>query len=177
MNVANWYAVAKALHLIGMVSWMAGLFYLVRIMVNHAVARDQPEPDRSILMKQYSLMEWRVYRAIIVVATVITWTFGTLMLFLQPAWLAQPWIWVKLGLVVFLTYYTWYCRGQIRHQENGTSPKSHVFYRALNEVPTLVLVMAIFLAVFKSGINWLYLILGMTIFTALIARGISRMKQ
>ena len=84
MEIASWYSVSKSLHLIGMVSWMAGLFYLVRLMVYHAEAFGLNEPERGTLTRQYGLMEEKVYRIILQPAVVITWVFGVLMLFLQP---------------------------------------------------------------------------------------------
>ena len=171
MTINGLYLLAKSLHLIGMVSWMAGLFYLVRLMVYHAEAHEMEDPDKGILIRQYNLMEWRVYRFIIVAALIITWSFGTMMLAIQPVWLQQPWIHVKLLFVVILTGYTHYCKGQIKKLEKGPAGTS-VYYRILNEVPTIVLIGAIVLAVYKSGINWLYFSLGVGGFVGLIAWGI-----
>ena len=96
MELANWYSVAKALHLVGMVSWMAGMFYLVRIMVNHAMAFDRPEPERSILATQFTVMEWKSYNVILKPAVIITWSFGVIMLCINPFWLSQGWLNLKL---------------------------------------------------------------------------------
>ena len=82
-----WYSACKSLHIIGAVSWMAGMFYLVRIMVYHAMALQRPEPERGILARQYSVMEWKAYNIILKPAVIITWSFGTVMLCIQPAWL------------------------------------------------------------------------------------------
>lgn len=168
MEVANWYSVAKALHLIGMVSWMAGLFYLVRIMVYHAEADNRPEPARAILVAQYTVMEWKVYRVIIRPATVITWMFGLLMLLLQPVWLQQAWIYAKLTFVLLLTGYTYYCQVHIRRLELHVSGFTHLHYRVMNEIPTIILAAVVFLAVFRTRINWLYLFCGIGLFAGLI---------
>jgi putative membrane protein len=172
--MSHLYFAAKALHLIGMASWMAGLFYLVRIMVNHAEAFGKEEPARGVLIRQFAVMEWKAYRIIAVPAMVITWSFGTLMLVMQPVWLEQAWLWVKLALVGLLTVYTFYCRTHIRRLEAGASRFTHVHYRALNEFPTLILVGAVFLAVYRTGINFAYLFLGIALFAALIVSAVRR---
>ena len=177
METANWYSVAKALHLIGMVSWMSGLFYLVRLMVYHAEALERPEPERQILTGQYNLMEWKVYRIILQPAVVITWVFGSLMLAIQPAWFNQSWLQVKLLFVLLLSAYTHYCQGHIRLLEARSSTFTHVQYRALNEVPTIILAAAVFLAVFRDRINWWYLGAGLFVFSALIFRAVQRLNR
>lgn len=177
MEIANWYSVAKALHLVGMVSWMAGMFYLVRIMVNHAMAFDRPEPDRSILNAQYTIMEWKSYRIILIPAVVITWTFGVMLLVIQPFWLQQGWMHLKLLFLLLLTGYTHYLKGHIRQLEKGQSGFTHIHYRALNEVPTVFLVGIVFLAVFKERINYFMLCGGLVAFIGLMAWGIYKANR
>lgn len=177
MEAANWYSVAKAMHLIGMVSWMAGLFYLVRLMVYHAEAGGMPGAQRDILSRQYNLMEWKVYKIILKPAVVITWVFGVLMLMIQPAWLQQAWMTGKLVFVLALTFYTYYCQAHIRLLENGKSTFTHVHYRVMNEVPTIILVGAVFLAVFRDRINWWYLLGGVSAFTLLILTAVRRVAR
>ncbi len=174
MEIANWYSVAKSLHLVGMVSWMAGMFYLVRIMVNHAMAFDRQEPDRSILKEQYVIMEWKSYNIILKPAVVITWSFGVMMLFIQPVWLSQGWMHLKLFFLLLLTGYTHYLKGHIKQLEAGTSSFTHIHYRALNEVPTVFLVAIVFLAVFRDRINYLMLFGGLVFFIGLMAWGIKK---
>jgi len=177
MNLTNWYSIAKALHLIGMVSWMAGMFYLVRIMVYHAMALEKAEPERSTLARQYTLMEWKSYKIILQPAIVITWSFGVTMLFIQPIWLREGWMHLKLAFLILLTGYTHYLKGHIRKLENGTSKFNHIHYRALNEVPTIFLVAIVFLAVFKTRINYFALFGGLAVFMGLIAWGIRKANR
>lgn len=172
MTISTLYAFAKSLHLIGMVSWMAGMFYLVRIMVYHAMALEQTGPQRDTLAQQYTVMEWKSYRIILVPAVFITWTFGVLMLFLQPAWLREGWLQLKLLFLVVLTGYTLYLKKHIRQLETGASGFTHIHYRALNEVPTIFLAAIVFLAVFRNGVNYVALFIGLAVFTGLIAWGI-----
>lgn len=156
---------------------MAGLFYLVRIMVYHAMAQGRPQPERDLLCRQYALMEWKAYNIILKPAVVLTWSFGTLMLALNPAWLQQGWLHAKLLFLLLLTGYTHYCKGQIRRLESGRSAASHLYFRALNEVPTVLLLGIVFLAVFKERIYWWALLLGLAGFTALIGWGLWRANR
>lgn len=172
MEVANWYSAAKALHLIGMASWMAGMFYLVRIMVYHAMAAQQASPEREILSRQFVVMEWKAYKIILRPAVVITWSFGVMMLCIQPIWLQQDWMLLKLAFLVLLTWYTHSLQGHIRRLEAGTSVHSDLYFRGLNEVPTIALAGIVFLAVFKERIHFFALFLGLGLFVGLIVWGI-----
>lgn len=172
MDKSSWYSVAKAMHLIGMVSWMAGMFYLVRIMVYHAMAAEKESPERELLFKQFVMMEWKAYKIILRPAVVITWSFGVMMLFIQPVWLEQPWMHAKLGFLLLLTGYTHWLQSHIKQLEAGTSQHSHLYFRALNEVPTIALAAIVFLAVFRDRINFLTLLLGLALFIGLIGWGI-----
>ncbi len=172
MDISTWYSIAKSLHLIGMASWMAGMFYLVRIMVYHAMAWDKASPEREILTRQFTVMEWKAYRIILRPAMIITWFFGGMMLTIQPVWFQQNWMLVKLGFLLLLTEYTVWLSSHIRQLEAGTSPHKHLYFRALNEVPTIALVGIVFLAVFRDRISFLALFIGLGIFVGLIAWGI-----
>lgn len=170
--MANWYSAAKALHLIGMASWMAGMFYLVRIMVYHAMALERPASEREILVRQFILMEWKAYKIILRPAVVITWSFGVMMLCIQPVWLQEAWMQVKLIFLLLLTGYTHWLQSHIRQLEAGTSAHNHLYFRALNEVPTIALAAIVFLAVFKDRISFVSLFVGLGLFVGLIAWGI-----
>lgn len=172
MNPALWYSVAKAMHLIGMASWMAGMFYLVRIMVYHAMASEKALPEREILSQQFVTMEWKAYKIILQPAIVLTWSFGVMMLCIQPIWLFQGWMQLKLAFLLLLTGYTHSLQTHIKALEAGTSTHSHLYFRALNEVPTIALVGIVFLAVFKERISFLALLVGLGCFVGLIAWGI-----
>ncbi|MDO8368897.1 MAG: CopD family protein [Saprospiraceae bacterium] len=174
MDTATWYSIAKALHLIGMASWMAGMFYLVRIMVYHAMAAAKASPEREILASQFVTMEWKAYKIILRPAVVITWSFGVMMLFIQPVWLEQGWMQVKLAFLLLLTGYTHWLQSHIRQLEAGTSAHGHLYFRALNEVPTIALAGIVFLAVFRDRISFLSLFIGLGIFVGLIVWGIWR---
>lgn len=177
MQISYWYAAAKSLHLIGAISWMAGLFYLVRIMVYYAAANEKPLEERKILQGQFGPMLWKAYRVIIQPAVVITWSFGCMMLFIQTIWLQEAWFMVKFALLLMLTAYTWYCKQHIIRLEKNFSPFSHIHYRMLNEAPTILMVGIIFLAVYKNTIHWGYWSLGIGGFVALIGYAVLRVNR
>jgi putative membrane protein len=171
------YLLAKSLHLVGMVSWMAGVFYLVRIMVYHAEALQAAEPERSVLSTQFAVMEGRVYRIILVPAIWITWSFGSMMLAIQPIWLSQGWMHIKLLLLVLFSLYTHGLKGHIRSLAIGNPGAGHLYYRALNEVPTVLLLSIVLLAVYRGSLNyWLYGA-GLLAFIGLVALGLWRVNR
>ncbi len=143
----------KAFHIVGFVSWFAGLFYLPRLFVYHAEAEEQQsEPARSILREQFTLMEKRLYGIIMVPAMVVTLVMAGAMVSLQPELLQQTWLQVKMGLVLVLVAFNFYCRNMIRQLEAGETPLTSKQFRWLNEFPTFFLVVVVMLAVFKNDI-------------------------
>lgn len=160
----EYYGYFKAFHIVGFVSWFAGLFYLVRMFVYHAEAEDKPEALRADWKKQFTLMQWRVYKMIATPALVITWVCGLSMLTINPALLQQGWMHVKLTLLFLLVAYHFYCRHIIRLQEQGTDRKSSMHYRLLNELPTLFLVAIVLLAVRRNLIDFAKLFAGVLVF-------------
>ena len=134
----------KALHIIFMVAWFAGLFYLPRLFVNHAMAEDPSVKDRL------ALMERKLYR-FITPWMVLTLVFG-FWLMLDYAWAAYQhmwWLHLKLLLVAFLVAYHFYCGRILRDFANGRCHRSHVWFRWFNEAPVLVLFSVVILAVVK----------------------------
>ena len=164
----NAYLFFKSFHIIGFVSWFAGLFYLVRMFVYFAEAEGQPEKIRGPWKEQLILMQDRVYKIISTPAMVITWTFGLGMLVINPAWLSQPWIHLKLSLLILMVGYHFYCKSVIKNNRLGKNTLSAFQFRLINELPTLFLVSIVLLAVLKNVINFLYLFLGVLAFGILL---------
>ncbi|MCZ6881573.1 MAG: CopD family protein [Gammaproteobacteria bacterium] len=134
----------KALHLFFMVAWFAGLFYLPRLFVNHAMAEEQEVKNRL------AIMENRLYR-FITPWMVLTLVFGTWLL-IDYAWEAYAqmlWLKIKLLLVALLVAYHFYCGKMIRQLASKTSQRSHIWFRWFNEVPVLILFAVVILAVVK----------------------------
>ena len=138
------YLVLKSLHLISVVTWFAGIFYLPRLFVYHSTAEDQVSKDRFVVM------ETKLYRLIMNPSMIITLVLGVWMLALNWAgYSSQVWIWVKIVLIVALVGYHHYCLGIIKAFTRGEVRHSEKFFRIFNEIPVLILVSVIFLAVLK----------------------------
>ena len=138
------YLTLKALHLISVVTWFAGIFYLPRLFVYHATAEDQVSKDRFVIM------ETKLYRLIMNPSMIVTLVLGVWMLWLNWTGLSnQTWIWLKIVLVITLIGYHHYCLGIIKGFIRGETRHSEKFLRIFNEIPVLILVSVVFLAVFK----------------------------
>lgn len=145
----------KALHIIFVVSWFAGLFYIVRLFIYHTEAQEREEPAKGILSAQFELMEKRLWWIITTPAMILTLTFGIWMLFLIPAYLLTGWMHAKLGFVLLLLVYHFVCqkimfdlrKGKYKWKSNGL--------RIWNEVATLALVAIVFLVVYKNSMDWI----------------------
>ena len=159
----------KAFHIIGVVVWFAGLFYLVRLFIYHVEADNEPEPAASILKGQYELMEKRLYRIITTPGMVVTIAMAIGLLVINPEWLKQGWMHAKLGFVAVLLVYHHYCARLMKQLWRGECKWSSKQLRALNEAPTLLLVVIVMLVIFKNNLptdatTWL--LVGLTIFMA-----------
>jgi len=180
--LVQYIPVFKSLHLIGMVTWFAGLFFLGRIFVYHAEAHKQAD-GAAVLKTNYLAMMWRLYKAIVNPSMMITWTFGLLMIAANPSYLSLElgtpgWLIVKLSMVVLLTVYHILCKKRIKLIEAG-EPQDSYFLRVWNEIPTVFLVGIIFIAVFgKLGtLNWTYWGIGNFIFVVLLYLAIKRINR
>ena len=150
------YLYIQAIHIIGVVVWFAGLFYIGRLFVYHKEASRRPEQERKILEEQFTIMERRLWYAITWPGLCITMAFGTLMLLYIGL---PPWIHSKLGLVVLLVGYHFYC-GRLRKQlEEGTCSWNGRLLRMFNEVPALLLVAIVFIVVLKDLLSWTVLLI------------------
>jgi putative membrane protein len=142
----------KAFHIIGVVVWFAGLFYLVRLFIYHVEANDEPEPAPAILKQQYELMEKRLYNIITTPGMIVTVAMAIGMLVLEPDLLHQGWMHVKLTFVGVLLIYHFYCARLMQALAEGTCGWSGRQLRALNEAPTVLLVSIVLLVVFKGNL-------------------------
>ncbi len=145
----------KALHLIFMVSWFAGLFYMIRLFVYHTEAQQKEEVIRNAFNKQYQLMESRLWWVITTPAMILTITFGVLMLVEVPGYLAAPWMHVKLSFVALLVVYHFISQKIMFDLRKGKFKLTSGRLRMWNEVATLVLVAVVFLVVYKNSLDWI----------------------
>ena len=170
MNISpETYLWFKSFHIIGVVVWFAGLFYLVRLFIYHVEVQTQKEEIREVFNKQYSLMEKRLANIITTPGMVLAVIMATGLLYMQPSYLSQAWMQVKLLFVLFLLIYHLYCYRIMNQLNNNQFNFSGQQLRALNELPTLLLVVVVMLVVFKnqfptSAASWL--IFGLILFMA-----------
>ncbi len=141
----------KAFHIVGVVVWFAGLFYLVRLFIYHVEADAKPEPAKSILKEQYELMEKRLYHIITNPGMFVTVAMAIGILWQEPAVLHDWWLHVKLTFVAVLIGYHFYCGRLMKKLANNECGWSGQQLRALNEFPTLLLVAIVLLAIFKNN--------------------------
>lgn len=156
-----WYNYVLSIHIIFVVCWMAGLFYIVRLFIYHTEAQDKPEPDRTILSKQFEIMERKLWYIITVPSMFLVLAAGITMLCLYPAWLHQPWMHIKLCFVVGLIGYHHKCQSMMKQMAKGIFKWKSTRLRIWNEVATLFLFAIVFLAVLKSALNWIFGVLGL----------------
>ena len=144
------YLWLKAFHIVGVVAWFAGLFYLVRLFIYHVEADHRPAAEREVLQPQFALMERRLYFIITRPAMIVTMATAVGLLALQPGWLRDWWLWAKVALVAGLLLYHWLCGRIMGQLAAGTVRWTGQRLRVLNEVPTLILIVVVLLVVFKS---------------------------
>jgi putative membrane protein len=147
---AEAYLWFKTLHIVGVVVWFAGLFYLVRLFIYHVEAEALEEPLRSAFQQQYTLMERRLANIITTPGMVVAVSMAVGLLVAQPIWLKQGWMHAKLAVVLALLAYHWFCYRLMGQLRQGSCRWSGRQLRALNELPTLMLVLVVMLVVFKG---------------------------
>ena len=141
----NFYLILKSLHLIAVISWMAGLLYLPRIFVYHVENHEKKETTDI-----FEIMEKRLYIYIMRPAMIFSWIFGIVLIYLNGLdVLANLWMQLKLILVIILSIYHEYLGKCLNHLKNRTNTKTSKYYRYLNEVPTLLLILIIFIVIIK----------------------------
>ncbi|WP_264559838.1 CopD family protein [Flavobacterium sp. N2270] len=171
------YNYIKALHLIFVITWFAGLFYIVRLFVYHAEAKQKPQPEQDILIKQYQLMQYRLWYIITWPSAVLASLFAFYLLYLNPEWLSQSWMHIKLAFVLLLYIYHAKCHQIFKQLQNNDVRNSSNFYRIWNEGATIILFAVVFLVILKSAINWIFGVIGIFIFSILIMLGFKMYKR
>lgn len=141
----NLYLIFKALHLISVISWMAGLLYLPRIFVYHS-----ENLEGKNISETFKKMESRLFNYIMMPAMILTWFFGILLIAnLGFSILSDLWVILKGVLVLLLTYYHFYLGKCVRLFEDDKNTNSSKFFRIINEVPTILLILIVFIVIFK----------------------------
>lgn len=167
----------KALHIIFVVTWFAGLFYIVRLFIYDVETIDKPENERKILSAQFKIMQKRLWFGITWPSAVLTWIFGLWLVYTNPDFLKMPWFHIKLTFVVLLTLYHLSCGMILNQLKNGKCKYSSGQLRVWNEVATLFLVSIIFLVELQHALNWFWGLFGLLIFTMVLMLAIKIYKK
>lgn len=173
----EYYNYIKALHLIFVITWFAGLFYIVRLFVYHTEAKDKPEPDQSILIRQYQLMQHRLWYIITFPSAVLATLFALILLILNPYLLQMGWMHIKLFFVLLLWLYHLKCHQIFLQLQQNITKNSSQFFRMWNEVATLILFSVIFLVTLKNSFNWIFGVVGLFALAILLILGIKLYKR
>ncbi len=167
----------KSLHIIFIVTWFAGLFYIVRLFIYHTEAFEKPEPEKSILSSQFALMSRRLWLGITWPSAILTLIMGTTLIFLQPEFLKMPFMHIKLSFVFLLYIYHFLCHKIFTFLQAGKQKYSSQQLRVWNEIATFLLIAIVFLIVVKNQMSWLWGSFGLIIFAVLLMLAIRIYKR
>ncbi len=173
----EYYNYIKSLHLIFVITWFAGLFYIVRLFVYQIEANDKPSPEKEILQKQYKIMMYRLWYIITWPSAILATLFAIWLLCLMPQWLQMPWMHVKLGFVFVLFAYQFKCHQIYNQLQKDQIKYSSNFMRLWNEGATLILFAVVFLVILKNAFNWIYGVIGIFAFSILLMLGYKFYKK
>lgn len=162
------YLYIKSIHIIFVVCWMAGLFYIVRLFIYHTEAQDKPENERKILSSQFEVMESKLMNIITTPAMVLTLLAGIAMVCINPGLLQQNWLIVKLCFVAGLVAYHFICQSKMQQMRHGVYSWTSTQLRLWNEVATIFLFAIVFLVVLRSAIDWMYGLAGLVSFAIIL---------
>ncbi len=171
------YNYIKSLHLIFVITWFAGLFYIVRLFVYQIEASEKPSPEKEILQKQYKIMTYRLWYIITWPSSVLATIFAVWLLILNPAWLQMSWMHVKLGFVFALYLYQFKCQQIYNQLQRDEVKYTSNFMRLWNEGATIILFAVVFLVILKNAFNWIYGVIGIFLFSIIIMLGFKFYKK
>ena len=167
----------KAIHIIFIVTWFSGLFYIPRLYVYIIETHEKSEPDRSILLTQLKMMTSRLWYGITWPSAIVTLGIGIGMLVKQPVWLEMPFMHIKLGLVVLLYLYHFSLQRLFNQLQKDNVKYTSQQMRIWNEVATLFLISIVFLIVVKTALSIAWGLIGLLGITLLILIGIRTYKN
>jgi len=173
----DFYNYIKSLHLIFVITWFAGLFYIPRIFIYHIEAAQKASPEKEILGTQLKIMAKRLWYIITWPSAILAILFGTWLLVLAPHWFEQSWMHAKLGFVVLLIMYHIKTNLIFKQLQNDQINYTSNFMRIWNEGATLILFAVVFLVLLKSTLNMAYGMLGLVGLAILLMLGIKLYKR
>jgi protoporphyrinogen IX oxidase len=171
------YNYIKALHLIFVITWFAGLFYIPRLFVYQIEAFYKPSPDKEILGEQLKLMAKRLWYIITWPSAILATLFAIWLLVIIPEWLNQNWMLVKLGFVVLLIIYHLKTHQIFKQLQFDDVRYTSKYMRIWNEGATLILFSVVFLVILKDSINWVFGVIGIVVLSVLLMLGIKWYKK
>lgn len=175
--MAEYYLHFKALHLIFVVTWFAGLFYIPRLFVYHIEAQDKTDLERDILSTQLKLMSKRLWLIIAWPSAVLATLFALILIVIMPSWLMQPWMWLKLAFVFGLILYHLKLHQMYKQQQKDIFKYTSNRMRIWNEGATLFLFAIVFLVILKNTIDWIYGLLGLFLLIGMLLMAIKLYKK
>ncbi|MBQ4913548.1 CopD family protein [Maribacter sp. MMG018] len=175
--MTEYYNYIKALHLIFVITWFAGLFYIPRLFIYHIEANQKPSPEKEIISEQLKLMTKRLWYIITWPSAILATFFAIWLLILAPQWLSQSWMHVKLLFVVLLIAYHLRNHSIFKKFQRDEIVYSSNYMRIWNEVATLILFAVVFLVILKSAFNWIFGVVGIVCLGVLLMLGIKLYKR
>ncbi len=169
------YLYIKALHIIFVVNWFAGLFYMPRLFIYATEANEKPEPEKSILINQFNIMQRRLWYVITWPSCIITMGFG-IWLLIKSGFLVVGWMHIKLAFVFLLVCYHFSLHYIFKQQQKNIFTFTSTPLRIWNEVATIFLFAIVFLVVVKSNLSFLVGIGGLAVLVVLLMLGIRLYK-
>lgn len=173
----SYYNYIKALHLIFVITWFAGLFYIPRLFVYQIEAYHKPSPEKEILGKQLKLMAHRLWYIITWPSAILAFVFALFLFHINPYLINADWMQVKLGFIVLLFAYHIKTHFYFKDLQNNVVKKSSNFMRLWNEGATFILFAVIFLVLVKSAINWIFGVISILVLGVLIMLGFKFYKR
>jgi putative membrane protein len=173
----QFYPYIKSLHLIFVITWFAGLFYIVRLFVYQIEASQKPSPDKEILGEQLKIMASRLWNIITWPSMILALFFGIWLISMRMFFLSDGWMQVKIVFVILLIIYQFKCHQIFKQLQNGVVKYSSNFMRLFNEAPTIILFAVVFLVILKSAVNWIYGTVGIVVFAILLMMGYKIYKR
>jgi len=173
----EYYNYIKSLHLIFVITWFAGLFYIPRLFVYQIEAFHKPSPDKEILGKQLKLMANRLWSIITWPSAILAIFFAIWLIILIPSWLEQSWMHVKLMFVVLLIIYHLKTHQFYKQLQRDEVKRTSNFMRIWNEGATFILFSVVFLAILKNSLNWIFGVVGIIILGILLMLGFKIYKR
>lgn len=175
--MGQYYDYIKSLHLIFVVTWFAGLFYIPRLFVYQIEAFHKPSPEKEILGKQLKLMAKRLWYIITWPSAILATIFAIWLLILRPVWLEFGWMHIKLGFVLLLFLYQFKTHQMYKQLQRDEVKYTSNFMRLWNEGATFILFAVVFLVILKNSIDWIFGVIGIIVLGIFLMLGFKLYKR